>query len=318
MWLSTADLAVFHVGTFSRGNLTSALISAAYVVVGTLLIVYSYTENVAELRSVAIGVFVLGGLVAWLASHKRFRLIADTPTALVRSAPQGYVELRGSCQPIPDAGLLHYGKTPPCLWYFAIITEHERRWSRNRIHTRTERSDDTFLLVDETGECVIDPDGAEVLSANKTTWREGDIYYKVYYVIPGERLYALGDLRTVRAADATLDKRGDLNALLREWKQDKHRLLARFDTDGDGEIDMQEWQAAVTAAGRQVDGQHREMRLAPGYHVMSEPSGGRPYLLSNRDPEALTRRYKWWAWFHLAVFLAATVAALRTWLTPIL
>ncbi len=226
---------------------------------------------------------------------------------LVISAAQGYVELVGTCRAIPDADLLRYGKAPPCLWYLATIIEQYHRFGKTRTRTRVERSDDTFLIDDGTGECVIDPEHAEVLSAHQISWRNGDTYYRVCYLLPGDRLYAIGDMRTLRAADGTLNRSADLSALLHVWKRDRAVLVQRFDTDGDGEIDLQEWQGAVTAAGREVDARHREMRLEPGLHLMRAPGDGRPFLLSNRDPDALRQRYEWWAWFHLAVFVAASV-----------
>ena len=114
-------------------------------------------------------------------------------------------------------------------------------------------------------------------------------------------------MRTLRAADGTLNRSADLSALLREWKQDRAALLQRFDADGDGDIDLQEWQGTVATAEREVDAQHREMRLRPGLHMMRAPVDGRPFLLSNRDPDDLGQRYKRWAGFHLAVFVVASV-----------
>ncbi|MDX1432817.1 MAG: EF-hand domain-containing protein [Gammaproteobacteria bacterium] len=290
----------------SRGNLLNFIISAGYAVLAGILVVVGHSENVPALHGAAAAVLVVGAMLAWFGSHKRLRVIADTPTSLLRSATQGYVELIGECRPIPGAGLLSYGRIPPCLWYAVLVSERKRGVSRNRTEVKLERSDDTFLLDDGTGECVIDPDRAEVLSAHAVSWRVGDVSYRARYLLPGDRLYAIGEMRTLRAADS-LDRKGDLALLLREWKTDRAALLARFDADGDGEIDMQEWQQAVGAAEREVDSRHRETRLLPGYHIMSAPRHGRPYLLSNRDPDALVLRYRLWSWFHLAVFVAAAV-----------
>jgi hypothetical protein len=71
----------------------------------------------------------------------------------------------------------------------------------------------------------------------------------------------------------------------------------------------------VTAAEREVDALHGEMRLEPGIHMLRAPSDGRPFLLSNRDPDDLVRSYKLWAWFHLSVFVAASVWAMTLLLT---
>ena len=307
MLLHLVDFGGAQIRAYSGRNLIRSLISAGYLAIGIIFIVYGYNHQQQYLRMAGIAVLSLGGLIAWLAALKRYRVIADTPTAVLRSAAQGYVELVGTCRAIPDADLLHYGKAPPCLWYLATIIEQNRSFGKTRTNTRYERSEDTFLIEDGTGECAIDPEHAEVLSAHQTSWRNGNTYYKVRYLLPGDHLYAIGDMRTLRAADGTLDHRADVNALLREWKTDRAALVQRFDTDGDGEIDLQEWQGAVSAAGREVDARHRDMRLEPGLHLMRAPGDGRPFLLSNRDPDELRRRYKWRAWFHLSVFVAASV-----------
>jgi hypothetical protein len=307
MLLHLVDFGGAQLHGYSGRSLIRSLISAGYLAIGIIFIVYGYSHQQQYLRMAGIAVLSLGGLIAWLAALKRYRVIADTPTAVLRSAAQGYVELLGTCRAVSDAELLRYGKAPPCLWYLATIIEQNRSFRKTRTTTRYERSDDTFLIEDGTGECAIDPEHAEVLSSHQTSWRNGNTYYKVRYLLPGDQLYAIGDLRTLRAADGTLNRRADVSALLRQWKTDRAALAQRFDTDGDGEIDLQEWQGAVSAAGREVDTKHREMRLQPGLHLMRAPDDGRPFLLSNRDPDELRQRYRWRAWFHLSVFVAVSV-----------
>jgi hypothetical protein len=316
MLLNLVNIGGIQIRGRSGGSLIRTLIASAYLVVGIICIFYSYSHQVPSLRLTGIAVLSLGALVAWLGALRRYRAIADTPTAVLRSAPQGYVELTGKCRAAPDEELLRYGKAPPCLWYLATIVEHSRNFGKSRFHTRFERSEDTFLIEDGTGECVIDPEHAEVQSAHQTSWRQGTTYFRVTYLLPGDRIYVIGDMRTLRAADGSLDRRADLSSLLREWKQDRAALLRRFDTDGDGNIDMQEWQGAVTAAERHVDAQHKEQRLEPGIHMVRAPGDGRPFLLSNRDPDDLRQRYKWWGFFHLGVFMAAFVWGMTLLLGP--
>lgn len=300
--ISGADLRVHFSGGRIRG-----LVSAAYVLLGGLLLVYGFTHPAPYVAEAGILILAVGGLIAWLGSMKRSRAIADTPTAMLRSAAQGYVELVGHSKKVPEAELLYFGRTPPCIWYHATIVERERGFGKNRSRTRHVRSEDTFTIEDGTGECVIDPEHAEVLSANETRWHQGSTQYRVKYLLPGERIYAIGNLRTVRAADGILDRKTEVGTLLREWKRDRASLVDRFDENRDGDVDVREWQRAVAAAGEEVDSRHRELRLDPGLHVMSEPTDGRPYILSNRDPEELARRYKRWGWFHMAVFTGAFV-----------
>jgi len=91
---------------------------------------------------------------AWIANYRRYRYIHDLPTSRVASAAQGYVELTGRGQPFGDIPLLGRLTQLPCLWYRYKI---EQRTSRNKWQTvDSGESDDTFMLRDDTGVCVVD------------------------------------------------------------------------------------------------------------------------------------------------------------------
>ncbi|MFN3545025.1 MAG: hypothetical protein ACK4UX_09275, partial [Thiobacillus sp.] len=102
-----------------------------------------------------------------------------------------------------------------------------------------------------------------------------------------------------------LDKRADLTALLAEGKADKRTLLARFDKDRDGEISLEEWEAARKAASDEVDRVHLEIRVADGIHLMRKPAHGRPFLIANREVSQLVRHFRLWSWAHLGILGAA-------------
>ncbi len=78
--------------------------------------------------------------------------------------------------------------------------------------------------------------------------------------------------------------------------------------DGDGEIDLREWELARAQARREVRQRQAEALAAPELHLMRPPSGGRLYLISDLDPERIGRQYRWIAAFHAAVFLGASAA----------
>lgn len=310
MFLDLVQISTSELRLYTGSGRGRVVLSASYILIGVLCIVYAYSHQVPYLRLVGIGVLSLGGVVAWLGALKRQRVIVDTPTATLRSAAQGYVELMGVCRAMDGAELLCFGRAPPCLWYRATITEHRRSFAKNDTVTHVERSEECFLMEDPTGECVVDPEHAEVMSAHTTRWRDGNVHYKVNYLLPGDPIYAIGVLETLRAADGTFDRRADVSALLREWKKDRGALVRRFDVNRDGDVDLEEWQGAVTAAEREVSARHDALRLEPGVNLIRAPRDGRPFLLSNRDPEELIRRYRWWAWLHLAVFVSACVWAM--------
>jgi hypothetical protein len=252
---------------------------------------------------VSIAVIGLIALVAWLGSLKRYRAIDDTPTSRVASAAQGYVELQGRAFPHPGAPVISKLNLLPCCWYRYEIWERNRdnKWQK----MDAGESGDTFLLRDDSGECVVDPDDAEIMTRHKRTWHEGRYRYTEWTLIERDPLYALGDFVTL-SAHAELNTRADVAALLAQWKRDKQQLLQRFDADRDGAISLDEWEEARRQAKAEVERQHRDFRLAGNIaHVLRRPADGRMFLLANMEPESLARRYRNWAWTHLAVLLAA-------------
>ena len=166
-------------------------------------------------------------------------------------------------------------------------------------------SDETILLDDGSGQCYVDPDQAEILTRHKQVWTKGGYRYTEYVLSPLDTLYVLGEFTTLGGANSELDFKGDLNALLTEWKRDSARLLARFDLDKNGRIDPKEWELALLAAKREVARQHGEIRLRDGVHLLRKPRDGRLLLISNLPEESLARKYVLWGWFHLLTLVAA-------------
>jgi hypothetical protein len=241
-------------------------------------------------------------LFAWSANFRRSRAVADTPTSKVASAPQGYVELFGRAK-------VHSGTTTTspvshrrCVWYrYSIEEQRGNKWHP----VDSGMSSDTFLLDDGTGQVVIDPDCAEILSRDRRRWRDGNLRYTEWLLTPGGELYALGELRTEGGSASALDTTRDLNALLSEWKANKPELLKRFDLDGNGQIDLKEWDLARRAALREVQKSHLQTRAEPGVNILRKPRDGRLFLLADLDPNRLARRYGLWTWIQLAIAIAA-------------
>jgi len=102
-----------------------------------------------------------------------------------------------------------------------------------------------------------------------------------------------------------LNKSEDIAELLAEWKKDRPTLLARFDTNRDGEINMDEWDAARRLAADEVKRAHFEQRQKDGVHLMRKPADGRPFLIANRKVEAVIRHYKMWSAIHLVILAGA-------------
>jgi len=242
-------------------------------------------------------------LWAWTAMFRHYRAVGDTPTSQVASAAQGYVELSGRAQHLPEAKTLAPLSRRECCWY---QYRRERRGSKNKWVLEEEgESAAAFRLRDATGACIVDPDGAEVVTNEKQVWTEGDLRFTEWWIADGDPLYALGEFRTLSAAGDPAERKSDIGTLLAEWKRDRPQLLTRFDLDRDGEISFKEWTLARAEAKRQVERTQAELAAVPPLDVVGAPRDGRLYLLSSIDPGKLSRRFALWAWGHLAAFFAA-------------
>jgi len=252
------------------------------------------------------GLISIISLIAWASTWRRARAFDDTPTSKVASAAQGYTELLGIGKPLAGSPLLAALSQLPCLWYrYRIEHRRDNKWE----HEESGESDASFILDDGTGQCVVDPEGAEVVPARRDRWTQGDRRFTEWLLLENDPLYALGQFKTLGSQDLKLDRDGDMKALLADWKTEPRELLRRFDLDGNGELDLREWELARAQARREIDRQHREARLQPELHVMRLPDDRRLYVISTLQPAALSKRYRRWSIAHLAIFFAALTGA---------
>ncbi|MGI9245338.1 MAG: GIDE domain-containing protein, partial [Steroidobacteraceae bacterium] len=195
----------------------------------------------------------MAGGAAALRSLRFARLIEDMPTSRIRSAAQGYVELEGRALPLDGQPVLAPLTQRPCVWWrYRIQKKIERGDRRNRRRSwetvNRGQSASPFILDDGTGTCEVQPDGAEIVATEATTWYgatpwpapgpaaggnawlDGGGPYRYYEerLYEHERIYALGDFRS--DASAAEDGLHEQHVeLLAAWKRDQTTLIARFD-----------------------------------------------------------------------------------------
>lgn len=272
----------------------------------------------------------LAGIWMWFRSMKRARLIEDTPTSRCRSAAQGYVELVGTQQLMPGDPIRAPLTGRQCTWWEYCIEEKRTTYSKGRSKTRWVTidkgvSESLFLIRDDTGDAVIDPDSAEVIPSASDTWYGsshwpkgppvgGNIFggryrYKERRMHEADLLYAIGYFQTQSAHHQPAHRAQETAALLADWKRDQGMLLQRFDKNRDGQIDMNEWEKARELAEAQINARIREEALDPGVHLMSRPPDGRPFILSVVPETDLTRRFRRQAVAWLMLFFASGAAS---------
>ncbi len=248
---------------------------------------------------------------AWLGNYRRYRQIHDLPTSKVASAAQGYVELLGRGELLDGTPVISRLGGRHCCWYHYQIEEEK---SDNKWETIDKGSSlDHFLLVDDTGQCVISPEGAEVVTSEHKSWREGRYRYNEWLVLPSTVLYALGEFVT-RSGNVSghADEREEIRLLIDDWKRDQKTLIERFDLNRDGTIDIKEWELARLQAAREIRKQQAAQmnNKVEGVHLLRKPRDKRLFLLANEMPDALGRRYLLWSVFHLAVMIGTGVGSL--------
>jgi hypothetical protein len=292
-----------------------------------------------------------GGLVFMVLQLRKARLIEDTPTSRIRSAPQGYVELGGFARaPVADPPLLAPLTQKPCVWFKYRIEHYSSSGKNSRWETvESGTSDNWFELDDDTARCFVDPRGADITPTIRECWkgarmdralrhtspldvifgegigssfgsffnvgglftRDNEYRYTEWRIHAGTWLYTLGNFETVRGPSNAEREQEQTRALLNQWKQNRDELLGRFDRNGDGEIDLQEWEEARRAAARAAQIQVLKELPAPALTVLCRPPNrSQPYLIATTDPEQLARRHRWHAALGLLFGTAMAVIAL--------
>ncbi len=123
-------------------------------------------------------------------------------------------------------------------------------------------------------------------------------------IYPGDPCYALGLFKSLDDMDHHQNRRDMAARILRDWKQDRARMLARFDLNKDGEIDLKEWELARKAAATHADLEYRAQMERQVIHRLGTTNSRRhPFLLSTLPQFSLVRRYRFKGIAALAAFV---------------
>jgi hypothetical protein len=276
-----------------------------------------------------------GGFYTLWRNYRRARIIADTPTARIRSAPQGYVELTGTGKPYDGGPTVSPLSGRECLWFRYRIERKESQGigKNRRSYWRTLQSgesDDPFLLEDGTDWCEVHPEGAEVTARHRQVWCTtgsspnslrtsmqvgrltlnfgGRYRHTEELLLPGP-VYALGWFRTL--SDSPPPLAGAIRERLERWQSAPEVFMAQFDANDDGRLDAEERQQARALARSRVMAERAADGPGVSFHVLERPAErNRPFLLGGQTPEGLERHYRRLAGWSLAAFVAGTAAAL--------
>lgn len=279
----------------------------ALITYGLLLFTFlwfpAYTESM-RLMSWLPPLMVVSSFYFWLGAYRRLKMVADVPTSTVAAAAQGYVELIGTAAHATGDSLVGHLTRVPCVWY------------RYEWHRASDKTGDVgergvpFILRDATGDCVIDPAGAEAICDRCQTWIGEGAYFREWSIRVGDPVYAIGHFSSGGAAEKRqVDLRTAYALAALERKPEEY--AARFDADGDGKVDRREATLARADKRREILG---EVARSGGVHTLGASPDGRPFLIIGADHEKVVSRYRLLTVAHLAVFVASLGAAAFVWI----
>lgn len=292
---------------------------------------FSAALRTEPLLLILVAVLAVAGIAMALRALHRARSIENLPTSRIRSAAQGYVELRGNARLMEGPPIEAPLSRARCCWWSYRVEERRtvvndgsrrRRWEM----VESGSSDDLFLLTDGADSCIVDPVGASVTPSVRHSWygstrrpergpkAGGSLLFANYryteaYVPVGASLYVTGWFRT-QSAVQTEHHAAEVRDRLAGLKRDRRDLLRRFDRNRDGRIDDTEWSEARAQVDNEVRRDLAEQRALPALHVLCRPPDRRAFLLSCRSEAELLRSLRWQALAWLTGGLAAAALAL--------
>ena len=287
-----------------------------------------------------LGLAAAGLLYSALRCLAHKRMLENLPTALVRSAAQGYTELRGMAELMAGEPIRAPASLRVCVWYRYKI-EHLEESGQGRDRRKTwvvvERgtSDSLFHLTDTSGSCAVDPDGAKVHATQRDVWygqgrtpggfrppasnllsrwfeSAGKSYrYTEHLIRPGDAIYVIGQFITHGGSGTAPSGSDDrVTARLRAWKRDQAALLREFDANRDGHIDAQEWAAVRARVEREAQAEHGATGDPPPVDVIGQTHDRRrPFVIAvgSEEPVLANRTRTALALMTLGVPLAIAV-----------
>lgn len=293
--------------------------SVNFVAIGVLIIalvaiyVLRHHSNIQQIWRGLLVICMVISFFAGLFNYWRLLKISQAPISSIAAAAQGYIELQGIASTEKPMKTPYHGI--PCVWYrawvYANIPSNGKSTGiyESRLLDYSE-SQSVFTLNDGSGECSVDPKGAEVMHFKASTWRKNNHRYAEEYLPAGKPLYVLGQLDT---RHDVLDKsiaNKQVSQKLAQLKARPQHLLNRYDHNLDGEISLEEWELARHDAIKEVHGEHA-MRRNLGDFTLTKPSDNHLFLISAQSPQQLRDDYKNWVASHLGILALLTFLLIK-------
>lgn len=291
---------------------------------GDPLSAVKYLQELAPLLFTAFGAY------SFYDSMKKLRVIKDTPTSKIRSAAQGYLELRGYGEALGVRTVIGPESKHSCLW-FDYTVEHlklkpalrgkkrQGKWVRKH----HQRSKECFIMSDETGKCIVDPLRADIIPTKKwvryknakgrhCSSHNATVRHIERIIEIGSPLVIIGEFKTLHHAGLhgnAIDK------IIDEWRVKNDALIGHLDQDGDGHIDADEWERALSDMETDLVKPSRGSKNSKaGLHIIMHPRHGKkPYIIAGKKPTRLMWSYRFRMIGSLLIALFGLAVYFREW-----
>jgi len=262
-------------------------------------------------------------LIGWKAfqTYRRYRFMSDTPTSRIASAAQGYVELKGIGERIAGTEIRSPFSNRRCLWYACRV--EKRRITGKSVSWQVldhEISDEIFYLQDDTGRCIVLPEGAHVIPSQSRQWHGnhytdrfrpgvskwfvagnlGHYRFSEKLILVADPLYVIGFFKSVAKTIPAESLQQQANQLVEQWKKQPIKYLSAFDQDKNGKIQRKEWRLIRQHAMQQV--MNNQQKTA--YHTIQKtPFEQQPFVISAVSEKELIKRKFYRLLFYSVSFL---------------
>jgi hypothetical protein len=230
---------------------------------------------------------------------RKKNMIENVPSSPIRSVAMGLAEIKGQAPgvavtPAPLSGT-------PCLYYRYLVEEERTRPKGGREWVTIDRGESNvpFHVEDPTGRILVNPEGADIILGRdyQKIEREGGWLSRrkrtsEWRIDPGDFVYVIGSVSNLR--DAVAEGRARLQEKLQQVKRDPG-AMKRFDLDGNGTIDSQEWAGAVAVV---KDDLLREEISRPAAQPLDNLCIGKgdveeTFVISDRDERSVASSLGW-------------------------
>jgi hypothetical protein len=146
----------------------------------------------------ALFVASIGFFSQSISNFRLARTIEDIPTSKIRSAHQGYVEIKGKTTLNGQSPLFVPRLEVPCVWYrYQVFSEEQEVYGNEEKDKESIRG---IYLEDATGLCTAHAHLAQIYPTNVIQHYESNLTHRMSWIGVGEYLYVLGWLNTLHPA----------------------------------------------------------------------------------------------------------------------